>query len=90
MPKIYPGWVMRLYYDLDKNDPTLKDLCNLACHDANLDICDVKNLPGTPFKDAAGIFAMNWRFFPTLDPQVCRVHTFIHIITYRKSFFDTV
>ena len=71
---------MRLYYDLDKNDPTLKDLCNLACHDANLDICDVKNLPGTPFKDAAGIFAMNWRFFPTLDPQVCRAHTYTHII----------
>ena len=90
MPKIYPGWVMRLYYDLDKNDPTLKDLCNLACHDVNIDICDVKNLPGTPFKDAAGIFAMNWRFFPTLDPQVCRAHTYTHIITYRKSFFDTV
>ena len=27
-------------------------------------------LPGTPVTDASKIFAMNWRFFPTLDPQV--------------------
>ena len=40
---------MRLYYDLDKKDPLLKELCNLACHDDNIDICDTKNLPGTPF-----------------------------------------
>ena len=70
MPKYYPGWVMRLYYDLDKADPIFQDLCQLACHDANLDICDAKHLPGTPFVDARRVFAMNWRFFPTLDPQV--------------------
>ena len=49
MPKLYPGWTMRLYYDLDKQDSILKDLCKLACHDNNIDICDIKNLPGTPF-----------------------------------------
>ena len=88
---------MRLYYDLDKQDSILKDLCDLACHDDKIDICDIKNLPGTPFVshiflidcclfcqrfknsitkkktqvDASKVFAMNWRFFPTLDPQVC-------------------
>jgi len=70
MPKFYPGWTMRLYYDLDKKDPILKDLCDLACRDSNIDICDTKHLPGTPFVDATKVFAMNWRFFPTLDPQV--------------------
>ena len=49
IPQLYPGWTMRLYYDLDKKDPILKDLCDLACFDNNIDICDTKNLPGTPF-----------------------------------------
>lgn len=70
VPKLYPGWTMRLYYDLDKKDPVLKDLCDLACRDTNIDICDTKLLPGTPFVDSTKVFAMNWRFFPTLDPQV--------------------
>ena len=70
IPKFYPGWIMRLYYDLDKNDPILKDICTLACSDNNLDICEVKHLPGNPVIDATDIFAMDWRFFPTLDPQV--------------------
>lgn len=61
---------MRLYYDLDKNDPVFNDLCQLACQNPQIDICDARNLPGTPFKDASKVFAMNWRFFPTLDPQV--------------------
>ena len=70
IPKFYPGWIMRLYHDLDENDPILKDICALACSEENIDICDVKHLPGTPFIDASNVFAMNWRFLPTLDPQV--------------------
>ena len=66
------GWVMRLYFDLDKTDPIHAALCKLACSDTNLDICDAANLPGTPMKDATKVFAMNWRFFPTLDPQVSK------------------
>jgi hypothetical protein len=70
MPQYYPGWIMRLYYDMDKTDPVLNNICRLACNDPNIDICDAKHLPGTPFIDARKVFAMNWRFFPTLDPQV--------------------
>ena len=72
MPTYYPGWVMRLYIDYDLDDPIIRKLCNLACKPqySNLDICHVKQLPGTPLKDARKIFPMNWRFFPTLDPQV--------------------
>ena len=27
-------------------------------------------LPGTPMSNATFVFPMNWRFFPTRDPQV--------------------
>ena len=53
IPKLYPGWTIRLYYDLDKNDPVLKEICNLACSDTNIDICDTKHLPGIPFVSQA-------------------------------------
>ena len=33
-------------------------------------MCNVRQLPGVPKVDASEIFPMNWRFFPTLDPQV--------------------
>ena len=72
MPKYYPGWILRVYVDYDSTDVILKKLCHLACDNkySNLDICHVKQLPGIPFKDASNVFGMNWRFFPTLDPQV--------------------
>ena len=73
IPKFYPGWIMRLYYDLDGNNPVLKNICKLACSDNNLDLCEVKHLPGTPVVDATNVFPMNWRFFPTLDPQVIMI-----------------
>ena len=63
-------WSMRLYYDLEKDDPLLEDLCSLACEQPSLDLCYVRDLPGNPVKDASSVFAMNWRFLPTLDPQV--------------------
>jgi hypothetical protein len=65
-----PGWLMRVYYDLDDNDPVLAKLCRLACASPTLDICNVRQLPGNPLADATKVFAMVWRFFPTLDPQV--------------------
>ena len=72
MKKLYgSSWIMRLYYDLDPADHQLMlQLCDLACADPQLDLCNVRSLPGTPVVDASSMFAMNWRFFPTLDPQV--------------------
>jgi len=65
------SWTMRLYYDLDPADQQLMtQLCDLACADLQLDLCNVRSLPGTPVEDASSMFAMNWRFFPSLDPQV--------------------
>ena len=75
MPVYYLGWIMRLYVDFGQLNQfrhrEIKDqLCEIACIYPNFDICDVRNLPGTPVEDASKIFAKNWRFFPTLDPQV--------------------
>ena len=75
MPVYYSGWIMRLYVDFRQLNQfqhrEIKDeLCEIACIYPNFDICDVRNLPGTPVEDASKIFAKNWRFFPTLDPQV--------------------
>ena len=72
MTELYgEDWVMRLYYDLEPSDQQLMgQLCDLACANNNIDLCNIRQLPGTPVRDATEIFAMNWRFFPTLDPQV--------------------
>jgi len=63
-------WVMRLYYDIDPDSMLHNQLCEIACYYDNLDLCNIRKLPGNPGIDARDIFAMNWRFFPTLDPQV--------------------
>ena len=62
--------MVRLYYDMDGRDPLMAELCRIACTDNNIALCNVKELPGLPAVDASAVFAMNWRFFPTLDPQV--------------------
>ena len=70
IPKYYPGWIVRLYTDYETEDQIFEKLCHLACRHQNLDICLVKELPGTPLSDVSKYFPMNWRFLPTLDPQV--------------------
>ena len=70
MPVHYPGWIMKLYVDLERNSSTRQLFCSLVCANPNLDICDVKDLPGITIKDANKMFPMNWRFLPTLDLQV--------------------
>ena len=61
---------MRLYTDVPVDDPQFSKICALACNNPLLDICHVKDLPGTPGVDEADVFPMVWRFFPALDPQV--------------------
>ena len=45
MPKKYPDWILRLYYDLPKDHYLMKELCDLACHDSNIDLCYVQDIP---------------------------------------------
>ena len=75
LPSFYPGYFMRLYHDVDQTvDPAYNDtLCWLACKYDHLDLCQAEQLPGRPMVNATKVFAMNWRFFPTMDPQVFRI-----------------
>ena len=68
MPQMYEDWVLRVYYDLEKDHYLMKDMCDMACSNPNIDLCYVKELPG--LGDISKVFAMNWRFMPMLDPQV--------------------
>ena len=85
VPKFYPGWNIRLYYDLDDDDPLLSDLCEVACNDSNIDLCYVKDIPA--LGDVSKVFAMNWRFFPMLDPQV--KENFL-LFAYYSSIFPSI
>ena len=68
IPKLYPGWVLRLYYDLKPDHPLMEELCRVACEDTNIDLCYVRDIPAAG--DVSKVFAMNWRFLPCLDDQV--------------------
>ena len=47
MKELYPkDYRMRLYYHLPKQTGHFKRLCNLACNEPRLDICDVTTNPG--------------------------------------------
>ena len=66
---------MRLYCDfMEIPQPMFQELCNLACQNNHFDICDMKNLPGQPLKDASRTYPTFWRYFPTLDLQVMSEH----------------
>ena len=47
LPKHYPGWIIRLYHDIEEDDPLMGTLCEYACRYPDLDLCDIKNLPTT-------------------------------------------
>ena len=70
MPLLYPGWVMRIYIDIDANDTALPNLYKLVSTNPNIDLCHVQNLPGTHKKEASDVLGANWRFYPALDQQV--------------------
>ena len=42
------NWIVRVYYHVksyDKNSPVMKQLCDLACSEPNLDLCDAQKNP---------------------------------------------
>ena len=66
----YPGWVMRLYHEFKKNTEPYQKLCSFWCQYPHFDMCDVTDLPRAELEKAPKMFPMNWRYLPTLDPQV--------------------
>ena len=68
MKQFYPGWVMRLYYhQSDVGAATLSGLCEVACGDPALDLCDAADNPR--LGDMQILHPQMWRFMPAVDVQ---------------------
>ena len=69
MRKLYPGWTMRVYYQVNEYQAdVMKKLCELACSEPELDICDINTIP--KLGNASMIYPLIWRFLPVIDRQV--------------------
>ncbi|CAB4066024.1 unnamed protein product [Lepeophtheirus salmonis] len=66
----YPGWIMRVYYDLHDFHPQLKELCRIVCIYDHVDLCNIRHLPGKLADESLRMFGMLWRFLPVIDPHV--------------------
>jgi hypothetical protein len=69
MRKFNPGWTMRLYYEVQEyQGNVMKQLCELTCNEAELDLCDANTNP--KLGNATTLYPLLWRFLPVLDRQV--------------------
>ena len=69
MRKFYPGWTMRLYYQVNEyQGDVMKKLCQLACTEPELDLCDASDNP--KLGNATMLYPLLWRFLPVIDRQV--------------------
>ena len=66
------SWVMRLYYDIGRDDPLMQDLCQLACNNSNLDICYVREW-------ASQLFNLPW---------ICRQKNKLPFLNIMKSMSE--
>ena len=49
--RLYPDWIMRVYFDTGEDDfEGILELCDMWCELQNVDFCEAKNLP-KPFGD---------------------------------------
>lgn len=63
-----PEWVVRLYYEIPKESHYMSELCDLACSNPNLDICDANFNP--KLGNTSILFPLIWRFLPVIDVDV--------------------
>ena len=64
-------WIVRVYYHVksyDKDSPVMKQLCDLACSEPNLDLCDAPRNPR--LGNATLLYPLLWRFLPVIDVNV--------------------
>ena len=60
---------MRLYYEVNEyQGEVMKQLCELACKEVDLDLCDANANP--KLVNASLLYPLLWRFLPVLDRQV--------------------
>ncbi|CAL4087839.1 unnamed protein product, partial [Meganyctiphanes norvegica] len=66
---LYPGWVMRLYHDLDIHDEHQQAwLCQLTCMNSHIDLCNIRNITG--LGDISSSHGQVWRMAVIGDPLV--------------------
>ena len=59
---------MRLYHNIQADDPLMSLFCKYACENNFVDLCYVDN-------EKEKLFPMLWRFYPVIDPQVTQFIT---------------
>lgn len=68
MKALYPGFVMRLYYQVDQTD-VLQRLCSVYCNNLHeMDLCPAVDNPR--LGNMSRLYPLIWRFLPSIDPQV--------------------
>ncbi|XP_069938680.1 uncharacterized protein [Cherax quadricarinatus] len=73
LSRVYPGWSVRFYHDLDISDPEKAAwVCSLSCKYEQLDFCYVGNLPGAGLGDIQWTIGTIWRLAVMGDPLVSR------------------
>jgi len=73
---LYPGWIIRIYHNLDENQ---KEICDAYCNHDNVELCSVpkivEGLNKTIKSDidpklVSGLNPKMYRYLPMLDPNV--------------------
>ena len=74
-------WIMRLYHDISEDSKSAGKICEIACKNSQIELCNVKNQKSNNNIQIAGnnqdgeqqihrIYPLIWRFLPILDPNV--------------------
>ncbi len=73
--EFYPGWIMRLYYDVGNKDDddgdgafVMSQLCQIACSEPMFDLCEASH--NARLGNASILYPLLWRFLPAMDIQV--------------------
>ena len=61
-------WIVRVYYQVNADSPVMKKLCDLACTEPSLDLCEAQKNPR--LGNATLLYPLIWRFLPVIDVNV--------------------
>ena len=50
LTKHYPGWVIRIYHDIEESEPLTKMFCEFSCKYDYVDLCNARHIPAPLFK----------------------------------------
>jgi hypothetical protein len=64
-----PDWFMRIYHNSTSAEQRTR-LCDVACSNRNVDLCDVSEIQLSSIDDLNTILPTIWRFLPMADTKV--------------------